>query len=869
MKYISRITALLLVLMMLTPTFASALTLGTATQGDLDRLYQEAMASLDGVRFNGLIGQVAILPVQAEGTSNRQWYQIIENEDGTVTEHMLENATGEECQVVFQAETYAYYCRYTDNSDQEQCTVKYIIEPTRDLDEYLAELSWGFDFRCANTDVWNTHAIYQHLNTVWNVTLDGANLAESIVAYWWNDGDVLDTEVGLLCSCVVDGVVSDVDECMLNPASDRHAESCGWAKPVIMASADVSTPEKLLALDGKSLVLTTTVQNADNYSWQNYVFDEDMQNWIWQSFASNETLVLTVSKETIQTAYRLMLAYASDDEGSFVDTKPLYLGGYDFFNWILTNEDIQVWMADDSVTLADVVARYNEKGCINADDYTYEGENGESLNLKVPEGAFTEEYVMEVEPVAADEAAQLQNAVLQSMDATGIHTAQLLMALDISFANLNNRAEKLQPAEGTSVALTFEVDTTGIDEVLKYLYVYHIANDGTPEVVAGPIDAAFGKQTIVVQADAFSVYAVVLSSDSCAYCQNNAECVYEKLIAMGPDEQYEYLLETNELELVLKDYERHVAAGDPAVLCTCDKLTTAPGTEHAANCPWHKYYEVCTDALGASIMIGFNESISGATYQWYELMANEDGSGTAEVILEGETQSILECVVSLEPRTYVLKETLSGQDTVYTYEVVAQTTALGSYVNYMLTVYWDYFETGMSFEKYTAWAYDYVTNVLNVEIQHTEDSEAFNLGEAVVSFWNQSEYGKAMYPDLLCACGVIGAIDTPDVLMLPYEGEHDMECFWYHGAPAVKLMAEADGSYSLYIDPVDEYGFWIGESEIIAESEMLDGKYHYFKDVNTGWYVAYLHEVANEDGTVTQWIIPLPSEEDLEETPVN
>ena len=38
MKYISRITALLLVLMMLTPTFASALTLSTATQGDLDKL---------------------------------------------------------------------------------------------------------------------------------------------------------------------------------------------------------------------------------------------------------------------------------------------------------------------------------------------------------------------------------------------------------------------------------------------------------------------------------------------------------------------------------------------------------------------------------------------------------------------------------------------------------------------------------------------------------------------------------------------------------------------------------------------------------------------------------------------------------------
>ena len=653
---------------------------------------------------------------------------------------------------------------------------------------------------------------------------------------------------------------------MLHPASDRHVDGCGWAKEEIMISADVSTPESLLALDGQSIVLTAPVAGADDYNWQYYTFNEVSNIWQWDSLeATGDTISLEVSTSTIQTGYRLVYAYWTEEGSYFIDTKPFYLGGYDFYNWIHTNEDIQAWMADASVTLADVVARYNEKDCINADDYTYEGENGQSVNLKVPEGAFDEPYIMEIETTVPSE--ETVDAMLQSMDATGTHEMQVLTAFDISFAALADRARKLQPAEGTSVALTFEVDTTGIDEALKYLYVYHIANDGTPEVVAGPIDAAFGKQTIVVRAEAFSVYAVVLSSDSCAYCQNNAECVYEKLIAMGPDEQYEYLLETNELELVLKDYERHVAAGDPAVLCTCDKLTTAPGTEHAANCPWHKYYEVRTDALGASIMIGFNESTSGATYKWYELMANEDGSGTEEVILEGETQSILECVVSLEPRTYVLKETLSGQDTVYTYEVVAQTTALGSYVNYMLTVYWDYFDTGMSFEEYTEWAYDYVTNVLDVDIQHTEDSEAFNLGEAVVSFWNQSEYGKAMYPDLLCACGVIGAIDTPDVLMLPYEGEHDMECFWYHGAPAVKLMEEADGSYSLYIDPVDENGFWIGYADVIATSQMLDGKYHYFQDVTTGWYVAYLHEEINEDGTVTQWIIPLPSEKDIEETP--
>lgn len=768
MKYISRITALLLVLMMLTPTFASALTLGTATQGDLDRLYQEAMASLDGVRFNGLIGQVAILPVQAEGTSNRQWYQIIENEDGTVTEHMLENATGEECQVVFQAETYAYYCRYTDNSDQEQCTVKYIIEPTRDLDEYLAELSWGFDFRCANTDVWNTHAIYQHLNTVWNVTLDGANLAESIVAYWWNDGDVLDTEVGLLCSCVVDGVVSDVDECMLNPASDRHAESCGWAKPVIMASADVSTPEKLLALDGKSLVLTTTVQNADNYSWQNYVFDEDMQNWIWQSFASNETLVLTVSKETIQTAYRLMLAYASDDEGSFVDTKPLYLGGYDFFNWILTNEDIQAWMADDSVTLADVVARYNEKDCINADDYTYEGENGESLNLKVPEGAFTEEYVMEVEPVAADEAALLQNTVLQSMDATGTHTAQLLMALDISFANLNNRAEKLQPAEGTSVALTFEVDTTGINEALKYLYVYHIANDGTPEVVAGPIDAAFGKQTIVVQADGFSEYLVMATNDECAYCQHSAMCLYAVLADMTHQQQFEYLQTLNgSYAAYMSDYVRHVEAGAPAILCTC--VNYAEGIKpnapmdgsHGTICPWSDNASHWVGVLGTPVTLELKPEVY-KEYKWF--IGNTNGTPIS-------TESTYTVTYTKEEQLYICQ--VKDANDVWSehwFRVQADMTVMYEYLAYLGV---EFVRDDGMFDREAI--YNVMTKTWNVPIDDNEDNI---LAKAILVYWKYN-YMPGLEEDMFCSCCIGEGDIVSDQIMLHPDALHDEACPWY------------------------------------------------------------------------------------------
>ncbi|MBE5809957.1 MAG: hypothetical protein E7318_03375 [Clostridiales bacterium] len=869
MKYISRITALLLVLMMLTPTFASALTLDNATQSDLDKLYEEAVANLDGVSLDGLIGKTAPLAVSAQGAYGFQWYQIIANADGSVTEVPLVNETSASYNAVYQAETYAYYCKYLDASGVEQRTINYILEPTRDLYYYVAELSWGDDF-LSETDVWNSEAMYVHMNTVWNVMLDGANLAESIVEYWWNDGDVYETEIGMLCSCVVSGAVQD-SWCMLHPASDLHDDSCGWAKEEIMVSADVSTPDKLIALEGQNIVLTAPMAGADDYNWQYYTFNEVSGIWEWDSLeATGDTISLEVSTSTIQTGYRLVYVYWTDEGSYFIDTKPFYLGGYDFYNWIHTNEDIQAWMADASVTLADVVARYNEKDCVNADDYTYNGENGESLNLKVPEGAFDEPYIMEIEPTVPS--AQTVAAVLQSMDATGTHKVQVLTAFDISFAALADRTNKLQPAEGTSVALTFQVNTAGIDEELKYLYVYHI-NDGTPEVVAGPIGVTNDVQPVEVQADGFSIYAVVLSSDSCAYCTEHDYCVYEELIGMGPDQQHEYLvdeLDADERELVLNDYALHIAAGDPAVLCTCNQITVAPGSGHVDGCPWHLNYMVHTDVVGGI----YEPSVShleGAKYKWFV-----DGEEIAN-----ETGNAIECTVTIEPHTYECHVMLPGQTTpvVYTYYVVAQTTAFEQYVSMLATEY-DYVwaEYGM-FEEYADCAFEYMSETWNLTITPEDGSAEYNLAEAVLSYWYQTtEPNTWLYSELLCSCVANGKADS-EYCVLPYgDLRHAVDCQWYTGSPLVSLAAETDDNgdtyYVLYMYLKDEYGFFTEEIEVIATSVLMQKDenskaYHYFQDINTDWYVAYLHEEINDDGTVTQWIIPLPSEKDLEETPAN
>ena len=861
MKYISRITALLLALMMLTPTFASAITVGTATQSDLDALYEVA-ANQDGAHLEGLVGKELPMSVSEQNAHDFQWYQVITNADGSVTEVAIANATTADFVAVYQAETYAYFCQYLDERNEMQRTAYTILEPTRDLDYYVAELSWSDDFLSPETDVWNTEAMYQHLSTVWNVTLDGANLAESIVAYWWNNGEVYETEVGMLCSCVVSGKVQD-SWCMLHPSSNLHADDCGWAKDAIMSSMDVSTPEKLLELDGQTIKLIAPVAGADDYNWQYYAYDEDRGVWAWNSIdASGDTLELLVTTSTIQTGYRLVTAYAYDDAYNFIDSKPFYLGGYDFYNWIQTTDGIQAWMADGSVTLADVVAKYNavsdEEDRVNAEDYTY-GEEGESVNLKVPQGTFAEDYVMEIEPVVAERVTELQKTVMALMDATGTHAAQMLMALDISFASLADRANKLQP--DAPVALTFEVDTTGIDEALKYLYVFHIADNGTPEVVAGPIEAAFGVQTIEVKAEAFSEYLVMATSDECVYCQNHEYCFYDELLIYYkmPADQYSYLMELadDEFDGYLSDYVRHIEAGAPYILCTCvedyeaitkDELKS-PEDDHSESCPWADKTKYLIGLLGLEVDLAVDAE---GTYKW----SLESADGT---VTELNNQSnTCKAEYEAEAKLYICEVTTTAGTTEYRYYVQADITNVYQYLAYLEGL-WD----GDNRDRSAI--YEWMTTTWNVQLDETVGN---TLAKAILVYWKHNYIDDYYYEDVLCSCCIGADNVVSDQIMLHPDALHNADCPWYKGSPVVELRAETDDegrvvSYILFF--MDENY----EEQILATSTLMSkddspNEYHYFQDETTGWYVAYLHEEINEDGTVTQWIIPLPSEEDGE-----
>lgn len=769
MKYISRITALLLVLMMLTPTFASALTLGTATQGDLNKLYQEA--SEDGVIYlsAGLLGHWSGLSafgnLAYKDLYRFQWF----NEDGQILPCFNDPWVTRVSNTMAEQK---FYCVATDATGNELLSPVYVV-PAADISNVEDYWSLLHDDRFLDAlGAADTLTIYRLMTDIWNVSMpDGKNLAESVVAQWWSEREETYSNPDLLCSCVVSGAVAS-DECVLHPNSDLHVNGCSWKQPEISASADVSTPESLLTLN--SVVLAAEERpDVDAYAWQNYVYDPAIAGMRWavvEYVQDTNLYTIQINKESIQTAYRVVI---ETTDYNLFESKPLYLGGYDFFNWILTNADIQAWMADDSVTLADVVARYNaaadEEDRTNTEDYTY-GEEGESVNLKVPQGAFAEDYVMEFAEVAAERVEQLQNAVMAQMGATSTHVAQVLMALDISFASLANRANKLQP--NAPVTLTFQVDTTGLDEALKYLYVYHIANDGTPEVVAGPIDAA--QQEIQVEAEAFSEYLVMATSDACIYCQNHEYCFYEELMDMTHDEQYDYLQTLNgNYVSYMQDYVRHIAAGAPAILCTCvnyangDRPNEPMDGSHGTTCPWSDNARYVIGVFGTKIGLNFGFDVY-EEYKWYE------GTTNGAVV---STAATYEVTYTKNAMLYIcLTKDSYGNWTEHWFRVQADMTMMSEYLAYIGGVYQDMDD--LSFDRHAI--YDLMTTTWNVSIDDYETTDDI-LAKEILVYWKRN-----MDPDLgeelmFCTCCIGEGDIVSDQIMLHPDAAHYEACPWWNG----------------------------------------------------------------------------------------
>ena len=770
MKYISRITALLLALMMLTPTFASALTLDTATQSDLDIMYQ-AVAGYsyleDSLGFKTAIHFEGADELAANGYTF-QWYEILDD----APDREIVGATNYSYSTEFTLDAKQYYCIYADpNGIEYMSNIFVVAASTTDMELYLDTLFslWNDGF-----GAYDSLKIYEYMTETWNVQLsNGENLAQNVIDYWYADWNEENIDSDLLCTCVVSGEVES-KYTILHPNSDEHVSDCCWAKQAVVSSADVSKPE--LLLEWEPIVLTSPEAAADLYYWQEYRYNGDADAWEWETMSGGGQVqyTLTVNTDTIQSAYRVISSYY---EGQYVipmESKVFYLGGMDFFNWIKNTPGILEWMADESVTLVDVVARYNnaadEEDRTNATDYTA-GSEGKEVNIQVNEGTFAEDYVLEVEE--SKEPANLLQTILTSLIPDVSMDAEILAAFDISFMGLNSGNE-LQPAEGHPVTLNFMLDTTNVSIENAIIYIYHMAKqaDGTiiPEKVAGPEPVTYGAQMIPVTAASFSDYVAFATEDIHYYN---------------------------------------------------DQILGAP---------------LSLDAFEGRDMSGYN-------LQWYQYVNGINDKRLDDQIYQS-------CVVdaTLKQVSYYCVATPKTGDgepeTSELFVVRANVTEYEAYLDELAGYYYD-----------MEYIYQLMTEDWDVSVP-------YNLADAVMDYWYKNRNPEYYDYDLLCTCVVTGKVASSECLLHP-DDEHASDCPWYVPSPTVEMRAEKDSagnvtSYTLYV--VDDEG----EEQIIAVSEMLDGKYHYFKDITkddeNGWYVAYLHI---DEETGEQWIIPLPSEKDL------
>ena len=241
MKYISRITALLLALMMLTPTFASALTLDTATQSDLDIMYQ-AVAGYsyleDSLGFKTAIHFEGADELAANGYTF-QWYEILDD----APDREIVGATNYSYSTEFTLDAKQYYCIYADpNGIEYMSNIFVVAASTTDMELYLDTLFslWNDGF-----GAYDSLKIYEYMTETWNVQLsNGENLAQNVIDYWYADWNEENIDSDLLCTCVVSGEVES-KYTILHPNSDEHVSDCCWAKQAVVSSADVSKPELL------------------------------------------------------------------------------------------------------------------------------------------------------------------------------------------------------------------------------------------------------------------------------------------------------------------------------------------------------------------------------------------------------------------------------------------------------------------------------------------------------------------------------------------------------------------------------------------------------------------------------------------------
>lgn len=227
MKYISRLTALLLAMMMIVSD-AGALTVNDLTQGTMDAMYTAVSGEQEEMAVTGVLGESETLTSTnattwaGEGYA-LQWYAV--NAEGERT--ALTGETNDALTVTYLLAEQRFVCVATDSNGNvyAETPVYVVAAQTDDMEEYLLFLYDYAGFYTDSGDV-DAVAVYNFMHQNWNIAVEDSMLAANVVAAWWTEKDDSWFNNALLCSCVVTEA-AEADFCMLHPY-EAHVDTCGW-----------------------------------------------------------------------------------------------------------------------------------------------------------------------------------------------------------------------------------------------------------------------------------------------------------------------------------------------------------------------------------------------------------------------------------------------------------------------------------------------------------------------------------------------------------------------------------------------------------------------------------------------------------------
>ncbi len=406
-----------------------------------------------------------------------------------------------------------------------------------------------------------------------------------------------------------------------------------------------------------------------------------------------------------------------------------------------------------------------------------------------------------------------------------------------------------QPAKGATVKVTIpNVYDPNTDVAVN---VYHLLVDES-EIAPGYGYEKLSSEhfngvilnddgSITFETDGFSTFYVEILNDQCALCTQSVICAYSSLLNKTQQEIYQEksALSSSAYAAFLADYKLHLAAGEMDIFCRCgeDERPLPPSAEHKAECLWSGNITHYANLLLGDVQLLTAPSIGTWT--------RED---SADIIATAASISV---VAGVEPERYLWT---SNDGEMHTYVVSAQTTVLYQYYEKMLQLVTDYSVNPYAFDQHAIYDYMISTSKWNQVIGTDETGKSVTMAETVLRFWLDirwpEEYG------MFCTCCIdVNGVVSDEIMRHP-DAVHKESCKWKHDVKTgLTPLVRVDGTIEGYVLAMTDAN---GNVKVVATTDMLDGKYHYFKDVVTGLYVAYLHTDEND----VPWIIPLKSERD-------